>query len=117
MSYRVWNHSSSASRFWVTVVLATMLASAPSCTKSRTAQQTFSSPEAAGAALLIAARSGGENALIAVFGPGSKQVLLTDNDSTNKTQLQAFVNAYSQMHRWSTLKAGGKILQVGADNY
>lgn len=81
------------------------------------AQKTFASPEDAGAALLAAAKTGDENALLAIFGPEFKTVLLSGDAVQNKDALQAFIAAYNQMHRWGAIKAGGEMLYIGADNF
>jgi len=80
------------------------------------AQRTFASPDEAGAALLAAAQSGDEAALLALFGPDSKAVLLTGDAVKDKDNLQGFVTAYNQMHRWRAIRAGGQMLTLGADN-
>jgi hypothetical protein len=96
---------------------------APSCSRQRKAASesaahlTFVSPDAAAAAVVAAAASGDRTALLAIFGPNSKQVLFTTNDSVDKSRMQEFVKAYDQMHRWSRIKAGGQVLLLGADNY
>jgi Protein of unknown function (DUF2950) len=99
-----------------------ILLSAASCSRSRrtaetSIQKTFASPEDAEAALLRAAKSGDRSALIAIFGPDSKAVVFTGDASMDRVRLNEFVNAYNQMHRWAEIRAGGKVLQVGADNY
>jgi hypothetical protein len=35
----------------------------------------------------------------------------------DKDNLQDFIAAYNQMHRWREIKVGGEVLYVGADNY
>jgi hypothetical protein len=80
------------------------------------AGKTFSSPEEAGAAVLAAAQAGNQQAMIAIFGPGSKTVLFTGDSKTDKARLNNFVTAYNQMHRWGKIKAGGQVLLVGYDN-
>ena len=64
-----------------------------------------------------AAKSGDQVALIAIFGPEGKEVLFTGDAVKDKDNLKDFVASYSQMHRWGTLKVGGKILYTGADNF
>jgi hypothetical protein len=76
----------------------------------------FASPEDAGAALVAAAKSGDQGALLAIFGPDSKGVLFTGDTVRNQDNLRGFVASYEQMHRWGKLKAGGKVLYTGADN-
>jgi hypothetical protein len=53
---------------------------------------------------------------MAIFGPDSKDVLLTGDPVKDKDSLQDFVAAYEQMHRWRSIRAGGQMLTVGADN-
>ena len=85
--------------------------------KEIVAQTTFASPEEAGAALSQAAKSGDQGALLAIFGPEAKDVLSTGDSVKDKDILQDFVAAYSQMNRWVKIKAGGEVLNIGADNY
>ena len=80
-------------------------------------QQTFASPEAAGAALYHAAQSGNQSALLAIFGPDGKELLFTGDPNRDRQQLQDFAAAYRQMNRWGKIKAGGQTLYLGADNY
>ena len=79
-------------------------------------QRSFASPEEAGAALLAAARSADPAALAAIFGPDSRDVLFTGDAVKDKDNLQDFVAAYEQMHRWREIRAGGQMLNVGVDN-
>jgi hypothetical protein len=80
-------------------------------------QKTFASPEDAGAALVAAAKSGDPSALLAIFGPDSKGVLVTGDAVRDQDNLKGFVASYDQMHRWANLKAGGKVLYTGAGNF
>ena len=81
------------------------------------AQRAFASPEAAGAAFLEAAKSGDQAALLALFGPEGKTVLFSGDPVKDKDNLEDFVAAYNQMHRWREIKVGGQMLYIGADNY
>jgi hypothetical protein len=80
-------------------------------------QKTFASPAEAGAALIEAAKSGDQAALLAIFGPEAKEVLFSGDAVKDKDNLKDFVGSYNQMNRWVTLKVGGKMLYTGADNY
>jgi Protein of unknown function (DUF2950) len=103
------------------IVLFGVIVSLASCNKSENAaaaaQKTFASPAEAGAAFLEAAKSGDQAALLAIFGPDGKDALFSGDPVKDKNALQDFVSAYTQMNRWSEIKAGGEILYVGADNY
>jgi hypothetical protein len=79
-------------------------------------QRSFASPEEAGTALVTAARSGDQTALIAIFGPDSTEVLSTGDPVENQNHLKEFIASYDQMHRWANIKTGGKILYTGTDN-
>src|SRR5664279_573374 len=81
------------------------------------AQSTFATPEVAGAAFLEAAKSGNQDSLLAVFGPEGKTALFSGDAVKDKDNLQDFVAAYNQMHRWREIKVGIQVLIIGADNY
>jgi hypothetical protein len=104
------------------ILLSVVLFGLASCGKPlpKTAHKdvpaTFATPSEAGEALFTAARSRDRDALLAIFGPDEEEVLLTDNPSQDGASLQAFVDAYTRMNRWRTIKAGGQVLFVGADN-
>lgn len=80
-------------------------------------QKTFASRDDASAALLEAAKSSDQNALLAIFGPDAKEVAFSGDAVKDKDAMQDFVAAYDQMHRWREIKAGGDMLFIGADNY
>jgi Protein of unknown function (DUF2950) len=77
----------------------------------------FTSPEEAGAALLDAAKSGDSNAVLAIFGPDSKQVVLSGDAVQDKNTVDSFVGAYGTMHRWRRMPDDAQILLIGADNF
>jgi hypothetical protein len=77
----------------------------------------FASPDDASNALLAAAKSGDENAVVAIFGPDSKEVIHSGDSVQDKNAVDAFVAGYGVMHRWRTLADGAQILLVGADNF
>jgi Protein of unknown function (DUF2950) len=80
-------------------------------------QPTFASPEDAGAAVLVAAKSGDPAKLLTIFGRDAKDLLFTGDSVKDQDNLNDFISSYDQMHRWGDLKAGGKVLYTGADNY
>jgi hypothetical protein len=105
---------------WTAVLALLLSVTLASCTRSQrfatASQRTFASPEEAGTALESAAKAADRNGLVAIFGPNSKAVLFTGDAGTDRDRLTNFVTAYDQMHRWVAIKAGGKVLMVGADN-
>lgn len=120
MSYMVRNQKILPSRLAMFAALFAVVTLLFSCSKqesSKTVQETFVSPDDAGAAFLQAANSGDQNALLAIFGPEAKDVLFSGDAVKDKDTLEDFVAAYNQMHRWREIKAGGEMLFVGADNF
>lgn len=124
MLYPNRNHRIPASGLWVSVVLLTLTFWLASCQKpenvraeKKADQRTFASPADAGAAFFEAAKTGNQDALLAIFGPDAKDVLFSGDAVKDKNALQDFVAAYNQMNRWDKIKAGGEILYTGADNY
>ncbi len=77
----------------------------------------FASPDDAGNALLAAAKSGDQNALLAIFGPDSKEIIFSGDAVQDKNAADAFVAGYGVMHRWRKMPDGAQILLVGADNF
>jgi Protein of unknown function (DUF2950) len=88
------------------------------CNKSdKPAIKAFASPDDAGNGLLEAAKSGDQNAVLAIFGPDSKELVLSGDAVQDKNTLDAFVAAYGEMHRWRKMTDGAQVLAVGADNF
>src|SRR5271163_4795652 len=77
----------------------------------------FTSPDDAGSALLAAAKSGDQNALLAIFGPDSKELISSGDAVQDKNIINLFVAGYGQMHRWRKMPDDSQILLVGADNF
>jgi len=99
-------------RFLLPVVSTVALVSIWACNKKAppsTAQaspKTFASPDDAGKGLFEAAKSGNQETLLAIFGPGSKELIYTGDTAEDKASLDGFVRAYQVMNRW----------RIGADN-
>lgn len=88
------------------------------CSKSaKPSYQTFASPDDASSALLKAAQSGDPNAVIAVFGPDSRDIVMTGDTVQDKNTTDQLVAAYNQMHRWRKMPDGSQTLLLGAANF
>src|SRR5580692_6752336 len=88
------------------------------CSKSDKPSSTvFASPEDAGKGLFDAAKSGDQNAILAIFGPGSKEIISSGDPTEDKATVDKFVAAYGVMHRWRQMPDDGQILIIGADNF
>jgi Protein of unknown function (DUF2950) len=77
----------------------------------------FASPDVAATGLLDAAKSGDQNALLGIFGPESKELILSGDAVQDKATLDAFVAAYGIMHRWRKIPGDAEVLLIGADNF
>jgi len=77
----------------------------------------FTSPDEAGSALLDAGKSGDQNALLAIFGAGSKELISSGDAVQDKAIVDRFVTAYGVMHRWRKMPDGSQVLLVGADSF
>lgn len=118
----VRNRASLMSRFLRPMVAAAMLLSIGACNKkeqptpAQASPKTFASPDDAGKALFEAAKSGNQETVLTLFGPGTTELIYTGNAAEDKASLDGFVQAYQVMNRWRKMGDGSELLLVGADN-
>src|SRR5208282_3590522 len=99
-------------------VLLALIIPLASCGKSDSpSYKVFASPDDAGSGLLEAAKSGDQNAVLAVFGPDSKDIIFSGDAVQDKAAIDAFVAAYGVMHRWRKIPGEAQVLLIGADNF
>jgi Protein of unknown function (DUF2950) len=104
----------SRSRFLLLVLIIPLAA----CSKpEKPSPAAFASPADASNALRAAVRSGDQNALLAIFGPNSKEIISSGDAVQDKNVAKAFEAGYDMMHRWRKMPDGGQILLIGADNF
>lgn len=103
--------------FGFLIPLAIVIAFAGCSKSAKPSYQTFASPDAADNGLATAARSGDANAVLAVFGPDSKDILFSGDPVQDKGIAGAFVQEYDTMHRWRKMSDESQILLLGADNF
>jgi len=77
----------------------------------------FASPEDASTALMEAAKSEDQNALLAIFGAESKAIIFSGDAVQDKAAVDKFNLAYGVMHRWRKMPDGTQVLLIGADNF
>ena len=103
-------------------VLLVLVLSFASCGKSEkpatteVTQKTFASPDDAAKSLVEAAKAGNHDALIAIFGPGSQDIIFSGDAAQDKKSFENFATAYATMNRWRKQIDGSEVLVVGADN-
>lgn len=103
---------------WLVFPAMALLLLIAACNKSQKPSiSVFASPDDASSALLAAAKSGDQNALLAIFAPDSKELISSGDPVQDKNVTQAFTVGYGVMHRWRGLADGSEILLVGADNF
>jgi Protein of unknown function (DUF2950) len=99
-------------------ILLTLIIALVACHKSdKPSFKLFVSPDDAGNGLLAAAKSGDPNTILAVFGPESKDIILSGDPVQDKNAADMFVTAYGVMHRWRRMPDDSQILLIGADNF
>ena len=99
-----------------------LLVTVVSCNKTEkpaateTAPKTFATPEDAGKALVAAVKADDRNALLAIFGQGSGDLIFSGDAAQDKLTFEHFSVAYDAMNRWRKQTDGSEVLYVGADN-
>ncbi len=111
------SHDTRKPALMIQLLLLALVLGLTACNKSEPSPKAFRAPDDAGDALLRAAKSGDQNALLAVLGPESKDLISSGDATQDKSVADAFVVAYGQMHRWRKMPDGAQILVVGADNF
>ena len=103
MSNLIRKQTKLASRLGVFIALWAMIISLASCSKQekpavQAEQKTFASPAEAGAAFFAAAKSGDQDALLAIFGKDAKDLLFSGDAVKDKNALQDSVAAALVIH-------------------
>ncbi|HTZ39084.1 MAG TPA: DUF2950 domain-containing protein [Syntrophales bacterium] len=120
VSYRSHDKKGSACRIVLIVMLAILVgipgyvAVAPA---AELQQKTFKSPDAAVKALVDATRANDVQALEALFGPGSKDIISSGDDVDDTRGRESFVKAYADAHRLEKAGNNKRILYVGKDDW
>src|SRR6201990_2094249 len=78
---------------------------------------TFTSPEDAGKALVEAAKSGNDAALLKILGPEAAELISDGDAATAAVNRKAFAAKYEEMHRFTKRSDGKLELIVGAENW
>src|ERR1700691_1381254 len=80
-------------------------------------QKTFPSADAASQALVTAAQSKDEKAMLDILGPDGKQIVSSGDDTEDAQNRANFAQRYQEMHRLVTEPDGTTTLYIGAENW
>jgi hypothetical protein len=80
-------------------------------------QKKFASPEEASSALVAAAQSNDEEAMLDILGPDGKEIVSSGDDAEDTQSRANFVQKYQEMHRLRKEPDGTTILYIGAENW
>jgi len=108
------------SRIATFLLLTTGLALVSSCHAPRVEPgggQAFSSPRAAGAALIAALESDDTDALEKILGKGSERLLTSGDAVMDREQREEFIRAYELQHSWIAWSAGVAVLEIGENGW
>src|ERR1700733_15238440 len=90
----------------------------PICSMAQQAgQKTFPTAQAASQALVDAAKSNDENAILQVLGPDGKDIISSGDDVEDAQNRSDFVMRYQEMHRLMKEPNGNTTLYVGSHNW
>jgi DUF2950 family protein len=80
-------------------------------------QKTFSSADEASQALVTAAKSNDEKAMLDILGPDGKQIVSSGDEAEDAENRANFVERYQEMHRLVKEADGTTVLYIGAKNW
>src|ERR1700735_2860615 len=80
-------------------------------------QKTFSAADDASSALVTAAQSNDEKAMLSILGPDGKQIVSSGDDAEDAQSRANFVQRYQEMHRLMKEPDGTTTLYIGAKNW
>ena len=86
-------------------------------TAQQPGQKTFASAEEAGNALLTAAQSNDEKAMLEILGPDGKQIVSSGDEAEDAESRANFVKRYQEMHRLVKEPDETTVLYIGAHNW
>ncbi|MCG2722695.1 MAG: DUF2950 domain-containing protein, partial [Thermodesulfovibrionales bacterium] len=94
-----------------------LLAVVPDSHAENIKQKNFRSPEEAAAALVAAVKAHDLNDMLAILGSGSRELISSGDEASDRTGREKFLRAYNEMHTFSQKSADTMILSVGADSW
>jgi hypothetical protein len=80
-------------------------------------QKSFASPEEAVKALIVAVRVNDKKEMLAILGPGGKELISSGDEVADKVGCEKFLKAYDKMNKLEKASADKMILHVGKDDW
>jgi hypothetical protein len=80
-------------------------------------QQSFLSPEEAVTSLVTAVRADDLEGMLAILGPGSRELIFSGDDVADRTGREKFLKAYDRMNMLQKVSADKVTLNIGKDNW
>lgn len=84
---------------------------------AKTAQKTFASPDEALQSLVNAVRSNDSKAMVAILGPGSKEVISSGDSVADKAGRERFVTLYDEKIVIQGAETGKAVFTIGTEDY
>ncbi|MFH0932731.1 MAG: DUF2950 domain-containing protein, partial [Nitrospirota bacterium] len=94
-----------------------LLGTAPASQAAGMPQKSFSSPEEAVKSLVAAVRANDEKEMLAILGPGSKELISSGDEVADRAGREKFLKAYDQMNTLEQESVNTMVLHIGADNW
>jgi hypothetical protein len=101
----------------VAILLTGCCSTRPSPMAQQPGQKTFSSAEEAVNALVTAAQSNDEKAMLDILGPDGRQIVSSGDETEDVESRANFVQRYQEMHRLVVEPDGTTTLYIGAKNW
>ncbi len=101
------------------IIAATILLSgtfSPSFAKG-IRQKRFASPEEAVQALVAAVKADDKKEMLAILGPGGKELISSGDEVADKAGRERFVKAYDEMNKLEKESANKAVLHIGKDDW
>ncbi|MDA8430955.1 MAG: DUF2950 domain-containing protein [Geobacteraceae bacterium] len=100
----------------ISALLLTVILAAD-CQAAGLRQKRFATPEQAALALVEAAKSDDLKGMLAILGPGSRELIYSGDGVADNAGRDRFVAAYEQKHTLAVKNSTTRLLQIGADDW
>ncbi|MEW6002797.1 MAG: DUF2950 domain-containing protein [Nitrospirota bacterium] len=98
-------------------VVITLLVAVPASQAAGKTQKSSSSPEEAVKSLVAAVRANDMEEMMAILGPGSRELISSGDEVADMAEREKFLNAYDQMNTLQQESPDKMTLRVGTDNW